>query len=113
MAKRNMVGTARLGPDPTTHQHMRTLTTPQRDILHIGDKVLHKADGQDFTGELIDIDLNQLHGLVRYEGEPHDGEEQWIPADLLSQQPAPVVEPLVEVAPASEPAPEPAPDNPS
>lgn len=81
---------------------MKRLTIQDRQIVEVGAMLVHRAADQtgeetkpvDHACELIDIDANQLHGLVKYTAAPFEGEEQWVPGDLLAVQPEPVAPPV-------------------
>lgn len=81
---------------------MKKLFVQDHKLVEVGALLIHHASDQtgeevkpvDHACELIDIDANQLHGLVKYSDAPYAGEEQWVPGDLLAVQPEPVAPPV-------------------
>lgn len=75
---------------------MKKLFVQDHKLVEVGALLIHHAADQtgeetkpvDHACELIDIDANQLHGLVKYSDAPFEGEEQWVPGTLLAEQPA-------------------------
>lgn len=75
---------------------MKKLFVQDHKLVEVGALLIHHAADQtgeetkpvDYACELVDIDANQLHGLVKYSDAPFEGEEQWVPGILLAEQPA-------------------------